>query len=61
MIRFIVSRKRRDSVSGAEWSDIETIDAECPALEEILKRGGYGDGYDISQLIGVERRGEGKP
>ena len=61
MLRFIISRKHRDTVSGAEWSGMETIDVECPTLEGALKRGGYGEGgYDISQLIGVEMHAQGK-
>jgi hypothetical protein len=56
MIRFIISRSRRDAVSGAEWQDFETVDVDVPALEARLG-GGHGEsGYDISTVIGVERR-----
>lgn len=56
MLRFIMYRKRRDAISGAEWDEHFTMDADCPQLEKELG-GGYGEtGYSITRVIGVERR-----
>ena len=32
----------------------ETVVVLCPELHERLTRGGYGDGCDITDLVGVE-------
>lgn len=56
MIRFIIKR-RQDNSYDCVSSNFETIDADCPALEQALTRGGKmvgGPGYDISELVGVE-------
>lgn len=54
MLRFIIRRKWRDGVSGLETDEFATLDTNCPELEEILKRGGFGDsGYDYSSVAGV--------
>ncbi len=56
MIRAIVKRMRRDPASGAEWDTFEVVEAECPELEEVLRRGGLSEnGYDVSQIIAVEK------
>jgi len=56
MLRFIINR-RQDNSYDCVSSNFETIDADCPALEQALQRGGKmvgGPGYDISELVGVE-------
>lgn len=56
MLRFIIKR-RQDNSYDCVSSQFETIDADCPALEQALTRGGKmvnGPGYDISELVGVE-------
>lgn len=61
MLRFILIRKQRDTVSGAEWQEHFTMDADCPELEKTLG-GGYGEnGYSITTVIGVERRAGNGP
>lgn len=55
MIRFIIKR-RQDNSYDCVSSNFETIDAECPELEQALTRGGKmvgSPGYDISELVGV--------
>ncbi len=40
----------------AEWDTFEVVEAECPELEEVLRRGGLSEnGYDVSQIIAVEK------
>lgn len=53
MLRFIFSRNiaRGD---GFSWDTIESVDIEVPEIEARLSRGGYGDGYDITKLVGIE-------
>jgi len=56
VIRFILKR-RRDNGYEATTSEYETLDADVPALEAVLRRGGQGlggPGYDITDLVGVE-------
>lgn len=54
MLRVIISRTTRDSVSGAEWQRFETIDIDVPELEARLA-GGFGEtGYDIPHVVGIE-------
>ena len=56
MIRFIVKRMRKDPSCGAEWENLEILEADCPEIEEVLKRGGLSEtGYDVSEVIAVER------
>jgi hypothetical protein len=55
MLRFIVSRNWKDSVSGAESQNYITVDGDITELEELLRSGGYGEsGYEHCHLIGVE-------
>jgi hypothetical protein len=55
MLRFIVSRNWKDSVSGAECQNFITIDGDITELEKLLRSGGYGEnGYEYYHLIGVE-------
>ena len=55
MIRFIIRRKWRDSISGAETDSFETLQSEAPELERILCGGGCGEGgFDIRELVGAE-------
>lgn len=60
-LRFILRRKLHDAHSGATHEGLFTIDAEVPELERALDRGGYGagQGYDLTELVGVEVRHEG--
>ena len=55
MLRVIIRRKFKDSYSGLETDELETVDVECQALEEILKGGGSGEsGYDYRSVAGIE-------
>lgn len=55
MIRFILKRKHRDNISGAEWTEMETFESHFSPLQAALQRGGMGqDGYDLTELVGVE-------
>lgn len=55
MLRFIIKRKLRDSISGLETESFETIDAECEDLERTLLGGGSSEfSYDHRSLSGVE-------
>lgn len=55
MLRFIIIRRQKDAISGAEWEGHQTVDIEVPGLEAILTGGGYGEnGYDNRELLGVE-------
>lgn len=57
MLRFILIRKHRHSLSGAEWQEHVTLDAACPDLEAAIRSGGMGEtGYEVTQLVGVECR-----
>lgn len=56
MLRVVIKRMRKDPHCGAEWESIEILEIDCPPLEDVLMRGGLSDnGYDISQVIAVER------
>ena len=55
MIRFIVRRKRKDDPFSAGYESLETFIADVPILQEALLRGGTSqDGYDLTELVGVE-------
>lgn len=55
MLRFILKKKWRDGISGAEGEYFETLDSVVPKLQEALSKGGFGEsGYDMVQLVGVE-------
>ena len=55
MIRAILKYKRKDQNSGAETEGIYTIDFDAPELEKELSSGGFSEnGYDFTELIGVE-------
>lgn len=55
MLRFILKCKIRDDIRGYCGESHYTIDGDITALEEALKRGGYGEnGYECHELIGVE-------
>ena len=53
-LRAIIRRRVRDASSGAEMESFETVDFAAPVLDRVLRSGGYGEGYDIPTLIGVE-------
>lgn len=62
MIRFIVEKKFRDRLSGAEWIGHVTVDADVPPLESALGGGLDVDAYEVSTLIGAEiRSAPGEP
>lgn len=53
MIRFIIKRV----VAGEgepPFTSYETFDVAVPELEQALRRGGHGAGYDYSELVGAE-------
>lgn len=57
MIRFICRVVNRDQ--GHVKTDLVTVEAEVPALEKMLLRGGYGSGpdgddFEYGELIGAE-------
>ena len=52
-VRLIFKRRIMGS-DGAAFESFKTVDVVCPELRERLTRGGYGDGYDITDLVGVE-------
>ncbi len=55
MLRAIIKRKFRDSVSGASGSTMFTLDFQCEELEKQLNAGGFGEaGYEIQSLVGIE-------
>jgi len=55
MLRFIVSKNWKDTVSGAEGQQFVTIDGDITELEDLLLSGGFGeDGYEHYHLVGVE-------
>lgn len=56
MLRAIIRRRFRDSISGATVDNqLYTIDFESPELEAELRAGGFGEsGFDVRELIGVE-------
>jgi hypothetical protein len=61
-IRFIIKRERYDGEClNALKIFYETVDAECPELERVLRSGGQGggpdgDAFDLPMLIGAELR-----
>jgi hypothetical protein len=55
MLRFIVSKNWKDSVSGAEGQSFITVDGDITELEELLRSGGFSEnGYEHCHLAGVE-------
>lgn len=55
MIRFIMRRKWRDAISGAESENFESLLCDVPELERTLSGGGHGEGgFDIRELVGAE-------
>jgi len=58
MIKFILKKRQRDSVSGLETEDYFTQDIDVPVLEKILTSGGSSEyGYETNELVGVEITG----
>lgn len=56
MLRIIIARSHRDSISNGEWQTFETFDLVHPELEARLA-GGYGEnGYDFPHVMGIEIR-----
>lgn len=57
MLRFILKRSFRDDISQCCGESLITVDCDVPALEELLRRGGYGpSGFDRYDLQGAEVR-----
>ena len=55
MLRVILKRTIYDAHSGMRTEGFSTVDIYSPEVEEKLKAGGFGpDGFDETQLIGVE-------
>ena len=55
MLRFIIKRKVKCQYNGGEEEVFETVDAEVPGVEAMLRRGGFSEGgYDYSHLVGIE-------
>ena len=55
MVRLILRRETKDKISGYISSGYETLDIDNRVLEDILRRGGFGEGcYDTTTLIGAE-------
>lgn len=55
MIRFILSRHRCDSPGLSEDVTYETLLIDdIPDIESRLTRGGHGNGYDYTKLVGIE-------
>lgn len=55
MLRFIVKVTSKEELSGAECERMFTLDADVPALEAQLTRGGFSQyGYEVAHLVGVE-------
>lgn len=62
MIRFILSRYIHDPHTGDSSREHFTLDIHVAALEEALRRGGFGDGgCDHTTLVGVEVLDDAKP
>jgi len=53
-IRLIFSRHWSESTGFSEDVSFETVLVDCPEIENRLKRGGRGDGYDYTKLLGAE-------
>lgn len=54
MLRFILRRRTRYE-NGEQGTDFFTLDARNHPLERALRRGGVGpDGFDLTELVGVE-------
>jgi hypothetical protein len=54
MLRFILRREMFSEVNQQRGRSMETLDAECPALERALMRGGCGESwFDQTELLGV--------
>lgn len=56
MLRFVIRRKMLDLGSGAKTEGLETVDADCPELEQVLRGGGIDPhgAYDTREVAGVE-------
>ena len=55
MLRFIVKNEFLDSTTQQYSEGYTTLDIDVPELEELLKRGGYGNGgYEQHTLIGID-------
>lgn len=55
MLRFVIRRKMLDRGSSLASEGLETVDAECPELERVLRGGGTGmDSYDYREIVGAE-------
>lgn len=55
MLRFIIKRQQKCSVTGLETSCFETVDIDVPELEAIILGGGTGNGgYDVREVAGIE-------
>ena len=60
MLRFVIRRKMLDRGSSLASEGLETVDAECPALERALLGGGTGmDSYDYREI--EYRSADGRP
>ena len=57
IIRFIVRHKHRCPVSGAEYENLITVDADVPELQAALDVGGLSEnGYHVAEMVGAELR-----
>lgn len=55
MLRAIIRTKIKDQYNGAEYEGLQTVDIDCPDLENLLNVGGMSEnGYHIAELVGVE-------
>jgi len=55
MLRFILKNTYSCELTGDSGEILKTIDIDLPLLEEELKKGGFGEnGFDKTELIGVE-------
>lgn len=56
MIRFVIRRRLLDRGTGLATEGLETVDANCPELERVLRGGGLDPhgAYDHREVAGVE-------